>query len=183
MKYVILGRNMEVTDGLREYIEKKFSKLDHYFSSDTEVHITLSKQRGEEKVEVTIPLKGTTIHAEESTSDMYQTVDILKDVVERQLRRNRKKIIDRKQSKSTFSDVIIEDLMSEEPEEDEEEEEEIRIVRSKRFEMKPMTPEEACFQMEMSGHTFYMFLNAEDEQISVVYKRKDGDYGLIEPEY
>ena len=173
MKYTILGRNMEVTEGLREYIEKKFSKLDHYFSSGTEVNITLSKQRGEEKVEVTIPLKGTTIHAEESTSDMYQTIDILKDVVERQLRRNRKKIIDRKQNKQSFSDVLIE----------ESEEEEIRIVRSKRFEMKPMTPEEACFQMEMSGHTFYMFRNAEDEQIAVVYKRKDGDYGLIEQEY
>ena len=181
MKYTILGRNMEVTDGLREYIEKKFSKLDHYFSSTTEVNITLSKQRGEEKVEVTIPLRGTTIHAEESTSDMYQTIDILKDVVERQLRRNRKKIIDRKQNKQSFSDVLIEDLMGEEPEESEEEE--IRIVRSKRFEMKPMTPEEACFQMEMSGHTFYMFRNAEDEQIAVVYKRKDGDYGLIEQEF
>ena len=180
MKYTILGRNMEVTEGLREYIEKKFSKLDHYFSSDTEVNVTLSKQRGEEKVEVTIPLRGTTIHAEESTGDMYQTIDALKDVVERQLRRNRKKIIDRKQSKQSFSDVLIEDLMSEEPQEDEEEE--IRIVRSKRFEMKPMTPEEACFQMEMSGHTFYMFRNAEDEQIAVVYKRKDGDYGLIEQE-
>ena len=182
MKYTILGRNMEVTEGLREYIEKKFSKLDHYFSSDTEVNVTLSKQRGEEKVEVTIPLRGTTIHAEESTNDMYQTIDILKDVVERQLRRNRKKIIDRKQSKQSFSDVLIEDLMSEEPEENVEEEE-IRIVRSKRFEMKPMTPEEACFQMEMSGHAFYMFRNAEDEQIAVVYKRKDGDYGLIEQEY
>ncbi|MBR5339107.1 MAG: ribosome-associated translation inhibitor RaiA [Lachnospiraceae bacterium] len=181
MKYTILGRNMEVTEGLREYIEKKFSKLDHYFSKETEVNITLSKQRGEEKVEVTIPLRGTTIHAEESTSDMYQTIDILKDVVERQLRRNRKKIIDRKQNKQSFSDVLIEDLMGEEPEESEEEE--IRIVRSKRFEMKPMTPEEACFQMEMSGHTFYMFRNAEDEQIAVVYKRKDGDYGLIEQEF
>ena len=180
MKYTILGRNMEVTEGLREYIEKKFSKLDHYFTGGTEVNITLSKQRGEEKVEVTIPLRGTTIRAEESTGDMYQTIDALKDVVERQLRRNRKKIIDRKQSKQSFSDVLIEDLMSEEPEEDEEEE--IRIVRSKRFEMKPMTPEEACFQMEMSGHTFYMFRNAEDEQIAVVYKRKDGDYGLIEQE-
>ena len=143
--------------------------------------MTLSKQRGEEKVEVTIPLRGTTIHAEESTGDMYQTIDALKDVVERQLRRNRKKIIDRKQSKQSFSDVLIEDLMSEELEEDEEEDE-IRIVRSKRFEMKPMTPEEACFQMEMSGHTFYMFRNAEDDQIAVVYKRKDGDYGLIEQE-
>ena len=181
MKFTILGRNMEVTDGLREYIEKKFSKLDHYFASSTEVNVTLSKQRGEEKVEVTIPLRGTTIHAEESTGDMYQTIDALKDVVERQLRRNRKKIIDRKQSKQSFSDVLIEDLMSEELEEDEEEDE-IRIVRSKRFEMKPMTPEEACFQMEMSGHTFYMFRNAEDDQIAVVYKRKDGDYGLIEQE-
>lgn len=178
MKYIITGRNMEVTEGLRQYVEKKFSKLDYYFNEDTEIHVTLSKQRGDEKVEVTIPMRGTTVHAEESSQDMYLSIDLLEDIIERQLRRNRKKLIDRRQSAESVSSIFLENQKNEEFEE----EKEIRIVRSKKFEMKPMDPEEACFQMEMSGHTFYVFLNAETDEVSVVYKRKDGNYGLIEPE-
>ena len=178
MKYVITGRNMEVSEGLRQYVEKKFSKLEYYFNENTEVHVTLSKQKGSEKVEVTIPMRGTTVHAEESSQDMYLSIDLLEDIVERQLRRNRKKIIDRKQTTPSFSTLFI-DRQEADPEE---EEDSVRIVRTKKFEMKPMTPEEACFQMEMSGHTFYMFFNSETNLVSVVYKRKDGDYGLIEPE-
>ncbi|MBR4767434.1 MAG: HPF/RaiA family ribosome-associated protein, partial [Lachnospiraceae bacterium] len=120
----------------------------------------------------------TTVHAEESSQDMYLSIDLLEDIVERQLRRNRKKIIDRKQTTPSFSTLFI-DRQEADPEE---EEDSVRIVRTKKFEMKPMTPEEACFQMEMSGHTFYMFFNSETNLVSVVYKRKDGDYGLIEPE-
>lgn len=177
MKYNIIGRNMEVTEGLRAYVEKKFSKLSHYFTEDTELHVTLIKQKESEKVEVTIPMKGTTIHAEEASADMYLSIDLLEEIVERQLRRNRKRIIDRKQSSPSFTDLFMEE-QQEEPEE-----EEIRIVKSKKFAMKPMDPEEACFQMEMSGHTFYVFLNSETELVSVVYKRRDGNYGLIEPEF
>ncbi|MBO4411318.1 MAG: ribosome-associated translation inhibitor RaiA [Lachnospiraceae bacterium] len=178
MKYIITGRNMEVTEGLRQYVEKKFSKLEYYFTEDTEIHVTLSKQRGDEKVEITIPMRGTTVHAEESSQDMYLTIDLLEDIVERQLRRNRKKLIDRRQSAESVSSLFLEDPMNEAFEE----EPETKIVRSKKFEMKPMDPEEACFQMEMSGHTFYVFLNADTDQVNVVYKRRDGNYGLIEPE-
>ena len=167
---------MDITEELRAYIEKRFAKLESYFNDDTEIHVTLSKIRGDEKVEVTIPMKGTTIRAEEATSDMYQTVDLLQDVVERQLRRNRKKLIDRKQNTPSFSSIFLAD------EDNDQEDEPIRIVRSKRFEMKPMDPTEACFQMEMSGHNFYVFCNSETDQVSVVYKRNDGNYGLIEPE-
>ncbi len=178
MKYIITGRNMEITDDLREYVEKKFSKLSNYFNEDTEIHVTLQKQRGDERVEVTIPMKGTTIRAEESSSDMYVTIDLMQEIVERQLRRNRKKLIDRKQNTPSFSSYFLQDQEGEDTEE-----EAIRIVRSKRFAIKPMDPEEACFQMDMSGHSFYVFYNAQTDQVNVVYKRKDGNYGLIEPEY
>ena len=178
MKYVITGRNLEVSDELRSYVEKKFGKLDNYFSDDTEIHVTLSQQREDAKVEVTIPMRGTTIRAEETSSDMYASIDLLKDVVEGQLRKNRKKLIDRKQNKPSFSSYFMENL-----EDEDAQEESIKIVRSKRFAIKPMDPEEACFQMDMSGHSFYVFWNADTDQVNVVYKRKDGNYGLIEPEY
>lgn len=180
MKYNIVGRNMEVTEGLRSYVEKKFSKLSYYFTEDTELHVTLSKVKEQEKVEITIPMKGTTVHAEESSADMYLSIDLLEEVVERQLRRNRKKIIDRHQSTPAFSELFMND---DKLDEYDEEEGSIRIVKSKKFAMKPMDPEEACFQMEMSGHTFYVFYNSETDKVSVVYKRKDGNYGLIEPEF
>jgi len=178
MKYIITGRNLEVTDELRSYVEKKFGKLDNYFSDDTEIHVTLSQQRENAKVEVTIPMRGTTVRAEETSTDMYASIDLLKDVVEGQLRKNRKKLIDRKQNKQSFSAYFMDSMEDEEPQE-----ETIRIVRSKRFAIKPMDPEEACFQMDMSGHSFYVFYNADTDQVNVVYKRKDGNYGLIEPEY
>lgn len=178
MKYIITGRNLEVSEGLRQYVEKKFSKLDYYFNENTEVYVTLSKQKSSEKVEITIPMKGTTVHAEEASQDMYLSIDLLEDIVERQLRRNRKKLIDRKQNAQSFSSLFMEDQSDAESEE----EEKISIVRTKKFEMKPMDPEEACFQMEMSGHTFYVFCNSDTNEVNVVYKRKDGNYGLIEPE-
>ena len=178
MQYIITGRNMEVTDRVRDYIEKKFSKLSNYFNSSTEIHVTVSRQRSEKKVEVTIPMKGTVIRAEESDVDIYTAIDLLQDVLERQLRRNRKKLIDRKQNTPSFSDYFMEDLDNEDGEE-----ESIKIVKSKRFAIKPMDPEEACFQMEMSGHSFYVFYNADTDLVNVVYKRNDGNYGLIEPEY
>ena len=168
MKYVITGRNLEVSDELRSYVEKKFGKLDNYFSDDTEIHVTLSQQREDAKVEVTIPMRGTTIRAEETSSDMYASIDLLKDVVEGQLRKNRKKLIDRKQNKPSFSSYFMENLEDEEPQEES---------------IKTMDTAEACFQIDMSGHSFYVFWNADTDQVNVVYKRKDGNYGLIEPEY
>ena len=178
MKYTITGRNMEVTDDLRAYIEKRFAKLSKYFNDQTEVFVTLSKQRNDEKVEVTIPMKGTTVRAEDLDHDMYASIDALQEVLERQLRRNRKKLIDRKQNAASFSEAFFQEEDGNDGEEDS-----IRIVKSKRFAIKPMSPEEACFQMEMLGHSFYVFYNADTDQVNVVYKRKDGNFGLIEPEY
>ncbi|MBQ9910474.1 MAG: ribosome-associated translation inhibitor RaiA [Lachnospiraceae bacterium] len=178
MKYVFNGRNYTITDDVRAYAEKKLSKLDNYFTDDTEIHVTLSKTRGEEKAEVTIPMRGTTVRAEETSNDMFTAIDLLQEIVERQLRRNRKKLIDRKQNAPSLSSYFMDFNDDEDVEE-----ETVRIVKSKHFALKPMDPEEACFQMDMSNHNFYVFYNAGTDQVNVVYKRKDGNYGLIEPEY
>ena len=175
MRYTIVGRNIEVTPGLKKAVEEKIGKLDRYFTPDTEVNVTMSVQRERQSIEVTIPIKGTIIRAEESSSDMYVSIDLVEEVIERQLKKYKNKIIDKKQSNSAFSDAYIQEEM--------EDPEEVRIIRTKRFAMKPMDPEEACIQMELLGHTFYVFRNSETDEVNVVYKRKDGAYGLIEPEY
>ena len=170
MRYTITGRNIEVTPGLKAAVEKKIGKLEHFFTPDTEVIVALSAQKDRQKIEVTIPVKGNTIRAEESSSDMYVSIDLVEEIIERQIRRYRKKLIDKKQAAISFSQAFIED-------------DEIQIVKTKKFAIKPAIPEEACLQMEMLGHNFYVFLNADTDQVNVVYKRKNGTYGLIEPEF
>ena len=176
MRYTIIGRNIEVTPGLRQAVEEKIGKLDRYFTPDTEVNVTLSVQRERQNIEVTIPIKGTIIRAEESSNDMYVSIDLVEEIIERQILKYKKKLVDRKQSAASFSDAFIQ-------EDTPASEDEIKIVKRKKFAVKPMDPEEACLQMEMLGHNFYVFLNAESEQVCVVYKRKGGTYGLIEPEF
>ena len=156
-------------------IEEKIGKLDRYFNPDTEVIVTLSVQKDRQKIEVTIPLKGRTIRAEESSSDMYVSLDLVEEIIERQMKKYKNKLIDKKQSAQAFSSLFL----NEEYESDDE----IKIVKLKKFAVKPMDPEEACVQMELLGHSFYVFLNAETEEVNVVYKRKNGTYGLIEPEF
>ena len=175
MRYTITGRNVNVTPGIRKAVEEKIGKLDRYFNPDTEVIVTLSVQKDRQKIEVTIPVKGNIIRAEESSSDMYVSIDLVEEVIERQLKKYKNKIIDKKQSAQAFSDYFIN--------EETEDEEEIQIVKTKRFGIKPMDPEEACVQMELLNHNFYVFLNAETEEVNVVYKRKGHSYGLIEPEF
>ncbi|MBQ2022772.1 MAG: ribosome-associated translation inhibitor RaiA, partial [Lachnospiraceae bacterium] len=131
-------------------------------------------EKGRQNIEVTIPIKGTIIRAEQDSSDMYVSIDLVEEVIERQIKKYKTKIVDKKQSATAFSDLFIQ--------EEAEPEEAIKIVKTKRFAMKPMDPEEACLQMELLGHDFFMFLNSETEQINVVYKRKANTYGLIEPE-
>lgn len=175
MRYTITGRNIDVTPGLRAAVEEKIGKLDRYFNPDTEVIVTLSVQKGKQKIEVTIPVKGNMIRAEESSNDMYVSIDLVEEIIERQMKKYKNKLIDKKQSAMAFSDLFI----NEEFDTDDE----IDIVKTKRFAVKPMDPEEACVQMELLGHTFYVFLNAETDQVNVVYKRKNNTYGLIEPEF
>ena len=174
MKFVIVGRNIEVTPGLREAVEDKIGKLEKYFNPDTEVHVTLSVEKDRQKIEVTIPVKGNIIRSEQSSTDMYVSIDLVEEIIERQLKKYKTKIVDKQQSASAFSKLFIEnDYMDDE---------EIKIVRTKKFDIKPMYPEAACIQMELLGHSFFVFINAETDQVNVVYKRKGDTYGLIEPE-
>ena len=174
MRYTITGRNIEVTPGLKAAVEKKIGKLEHFFTPDTEVIVALSAQKDQQKIEVTIPVKGNTIRAEESSTDMYVSIDLVEEIIERQIRRYKKKLIDKKQSAVSFNKEFIE--------KDYDTDDHIEIIRRKSFGMKPMYPEDACVQMELLGHNFFVFRNAESDEVCVVYKRKGNTYGLIEPE-
>ena len=175
MNLVISGKNLDITEGLRSAIEEKIAKLERYFNDSTEVHVTLSTEKNRQKIEITIPMKGSIIRAEEVSSDMYVSIDLVEEVIERQLRKYKNKLIDNAQNAAHLNQEFID--------EDMEDEEEINIIRSKKFAMKPMDPEEACVQMELLGHNFFVFRNSETEEVNVVYKRKGNTYGLIEPEY
>lgn len=177
MRYTITGRNIEITDGLKKAVEEKLHKLGKYFTEETEAKITLSVQKEAHKIEVTIPTKQGLIRAEEVSEDMYVSIDKVEDIIERQIKKFKNKLVDRKQSGVSFSELFINEEDS-----DVEEEDEIKIVKTKRFSIKPMDPEEACLQMELLAHDFYVFRNAISDEICVVYKRKDGKYGIIEPE-
>ena len=175
MRYTITGRNINVTPGLKEAVVEKIGKLEKYFTSDTEVNVTLSVEKERQKVEVTIPMKGSYIRSEQVSSDMYVSIDLVEEIIERQLKKYKNKIVDKKQAAIAFSDLFINEEYSPA--------DEVEIVKVKKFAMKPMDPEEACVQMELLGHNFYVFLNSETDQVNVVYKRKGNTYGLIEPEF
>ena len=175
MKFNIVGKNIEVTEGLRAAVEDKIGKLEKFFTEDTEVHVTLSVEKDRQKIEVTIPVKGNIIRSEQVSNDMYVSIDLVEEIIERQLKKYKNKLVDQKQSSNFFKQEYIEKEYMED--------EEVKIIRSKKFDIKPMYPEDACIQMELLGHNFFVFCNAETEQINVVYKRKGNTYGLIEPEY
>lgn len=174
MKFIIIGKNIDVTPGLKEAVENKLGKLERYFTPDTEIHVTLSVQRERQKIEVTIPVKGGIIRSEQESSDMYVSIDLVEEVIERQLRKYKNKIVEKHQDGGNFRQEFIEKEV--------EDEEEIKIIRTKHFGIKPMYPEDACVQMELLGHNFFVFRNAETDEVCVVYKRKGNTYGLIEPE-
>ena len=174
MRYVMYGKNIEVTEGLKSAVEEKIGKLSRYFTEDTEIHVTFSVEKELQKIEVTIPMKGNIVRAEEESEDMYASIDMVEDTIERQLRKFKNKLVDKKQNAVSLSQAFLT--------EDAEEDEEVKIVRTKRFAVKPMDVEEACIQMELLGHSFFVFRNAETDEVNVVYKRKGNTYGLIEPE-
>ena len=173
MRFTISGKNLEVTDSMRKAVTEKLGKLERYFSPETKIIVTMSVEKDRQKIEVTIPLKGNVIRSEQVSNDMYVSIDLVEEVIERQLRKYKQKLVDRHQDGS-FKREFLED--------EAEDTDEIRIVRTKQFDIKPMYPEDACVQMELLGHSFYVCRNAENDQVNVVYKRKGGTYGLIEPE-
>ena len=174
MKFIITGRNIDVTPGLKSAVEDKIGKLEKYFTPETEVHVTLSVEKDRQKIEVTIPVKGTVIRSEQVSSDMYVSIDLVEEIIERQLKKYKNKLIERQQGSNFFKQEFIDKEYTED--------DEVTIVRTKKFDIKPMYAEDACIQMELLGHDFFVFCNAETDQVNVVYKRKGNTYGLIEPE-
>lgn len=174
MKFIIIGRNIDITEGLKSAVQEKLGKLERYFTPETEIHVTLSVEKDRQKIEVTIPVKGNIIRSEQVSSDMYVSIDLVEEVIERQLRKYKTKIVNQQQAGGNFQKEFVEDEFLED--------EEVNIIRTKKFGIKPMYPEDECVQMELLGHNFYVFRNAETDEVNVVYKRKGNTYGLIEPE-
>ncbi|WP_446898326.1 ribosome hibernation-promoting factor, HPF/YfiA family [Clostridium sp. LBM24168] len=176
MKITVKGKNISVTDALKSTVDKKLSRLDKYFNPNVEAHVTLSVQKNSQIVEVTIPLGGVILRGEERNNDMYASIDLVVDKLEGQIRKQKTKLLKRKRSSESLRFQFI-------PDQREEEKKENKIVKTKKFAVKPMSAEEAVLQMELLGHNFFVYQAAESGEVNVVYKRKDGDYGLIEPEF
>ena len=185
MKFIISGRNLEVSEGLKNSVIDKLGRLERYFTPDTEVNVTMSIEKERQKIEVTIPVKGHIIRSEQVSNDMYVSIDLVEEIIERQLRKYKNKLVARNQGHPTSYAPSGNSFRKEffDSEEETTEDDEVRIVRTKKFGIKPMFPEDACVQMELLGHNFFVFSNAETDEVNVVYKRKDGSFGLIEPEF
>ncbi len=170
MKYLIRGEKLEVTDSIRKYIEEKLSKMDKYLDNpeNIEAKILIKVKGVEQRVEVTIQTKGYFLRAEETHSDLYAAVDLIIDKLERQFRKYKTKLIDKSRQENIPDFYEIDANIDEE------------IVKRKKIYLKPMDEEEAITQMELLGHTFFVFKNIESGLICVIYKRHDGNYGLIE---
>ncbi|HHY99940.1 MAG TPA: ribosome-associated translation inhibitor RaiA [Tissierellia bacterium] len=175
MKISIYGKNLQLTDSLREAAIKKIRRLDKFFQQDVEAKVVLSIEKKIHKVEVTIPFNGRIVRVEESSDDMYNALDEAVESLEQQIRKYKTKLQNKKHSYESIKFENIEPL-------EDEDEEEYKVVKTKRFAIKPMSIEEAILQMDLLKHNFFVFLNADTEEVNVVYRRKDANYGLIEPE-
>lgn len=181
MKLTIKGKQLDVTDSIEEYIRKKMEKLNKYFDQIMDATATVSAEKNRQIFEVTLQAKKAIIRAEEDSDDIYASIDRVVEKLERQIKRYKEKLYTKtynEQNRSKESNIIDNQEIGEMPLENED----VRIVRTKRFVMKPMSLEEASLQMELLGHSFYVFNNEITDQINVIYKRKDGNLGLIEPD-
>ncbi|MDF2821010.1 MAG: putative sigma-54 modulation protein [Clostridiales bacterium] len=174
MRYKISGKNITITEGLKTAVTERLDKLDKFFTPETEIQITFSVEKERQKIEVTIFANKTIFRSEQTTTDMYRSIDDAYDSIERQLVKYKNKIVDRNKRQESFAKDYVNSNI--------EEEDNIKLVKSKKFAIKPMDAEEACLQMELIGHSFFVFRNTETDEVNVVYKRKEGTYGLIEPE-
>ncbi|KMY55468.1 sigma-54 modulation protein [Bacillus sp. FJAT-27231] len=183
LDYSIRGENIEVTPAIREYVEKKISKLERYFieSPNAIVHVNLKVYSDKNsKVEVTIPMKNLVLRAEERNEDMYAAIDLIVDKLERQIRKHKTKVNRKFREKGEPQDYFAIAQSETASTQTEEDTDELAIVRTKQFDLKPMDSEEAVLQMNLLGHNFFIYTDAESNGTNIVYKRKDGKYGLIE---
>ena len=177
IKYSIRGENLEVTEAIRDYVVSKLEKIEKYFQADQELDARVNLKVYREKtakVEVTIPLGSITLRAEDVSQDMYGSIDLVTDKIERQIRKNKTKIERKNRNKVSksqlFTDALVEDADTSQP----------KVVRSKQIDLKPMDLEEAILQMDLLGHDFFIYIDVEDESTNVIYRREDGDIGLLE---
>ncbi len=175
MKFQIRGKNIQVSGALKAYVEKRLGKLDKYFENDPEAIVTLVVERDRHRVEVTMPLNGYILRGEEELPDMYACIDVVVEKLEKQIEKYKTRFVKKNRTKS-IKDIVPDSTITNGDEEPE-------VKRTKRFAIKPMSVEEAILQMNLLGHSFFVFFNAETEEANVLYRRKDGNYGLIEPEF
>lgn len=178
MYITVSGKNIEITSALKNVVEKKISKLEKYFKPHIEAQVTLSVEKNRQIIEVSIYFGGIVLRAEEVHDDMYAAIDLAVDALEGQIRKQKTKL-----QKKYHEDSLRFQSIPDYDHKDDDDEDEPKIVKTKRFAMKPMSAEEAVLQMELVGHSFFVYQDAESSDVNVVYKRRDGNYGLIEPEF
>jgi putative sigma-54 modulation protein len=176
MRVTVIAKNMELTDALKEIVQKKISKLEKYFEVNVEARATLSVQKNRHIIEVTIPFNGVILRGEESTSDMYKSLDLVEDKLERQIRKQKTRLSRKHGGSLRFGEINNIEIKPAD-------EEDGKLVKVKKFGVKPMNSEEAILQMDLLGHNFFVYQDADSSKVNVIYKRKDGDYGLLEPEF
>lgn len=179
MQIAITGRNLEITEALRRYAEEKVARLQKFVDQITSVHVILMIEKYRQIAEITLRIRDLTIRGEESSDDLYCAIDLVADKIERQILRYKEKIVEhvgrgagRSRGRGEIPQGEAEPFSGDGP----------RIVKTKRFAMKPLSPDEAALQMNLLGHNFFVFRNARTEEVNVLYRRQDGDYGLIEPQ-
>lgn len=175
MKHNITGKNIEVTAALESAVVEKFTKLDKYFNENVEAHVTLIVEKLVHVIEITIPFNGSVLRAEVEGKNMYNIIDDAVDIIEKQVNKFKNKL--RAKHRNNHAPTFTPAFMTEKSEADDV----IKIAKRKKFAIKPMDAEEAVMQMELVGHNFFVYLDADTEEVNVVYKRRNGTYGLIEP--
>jgi putative sigma-54 modulation protein len=186
MRVTVKGKNVHVSDSLKAYVEKKLQKLSRYFSNIKEAQVTQTIQRNWHVIEVQVEGDGVFLRGEDRSPDMYACVDAIVEKLEKQVKRFKGKLMlhPREGVGAAMAAEVAPEILTEPLEEVDEEDQPLPgVVRTKRFAVKPMTPDEAAMQMELLNHDFFVFLNGDTQQINVLYRRKDGNYGLIEPEF
>ena len=172
---IVRGKNIDITPALKDYVEKRVGKITKYFDQLGEITAILTVEKGRHIVEVTVPVNGMLLRGEEATADMYTSIDLVIEKLERQIEKHKTRIARKFRSNGGFKGELVKAVPSDAAEE-------FQVVKTKRFAVKPMALEEAILQMNLIHHDFYVFTNAETEELNVLYRRKDGKYGLIEPE-
>ena len=174
MSITVRGKQLEVTPAIKDYVNKHIGRITRYFDNHGDITVSLSAHKGQQAVEVTVNMHGFVLRGEEISSDLYVSIDRVVEKLERQVRKHKTKLEKRYRGAGFKSDISVPD--------EEQHLQEFSVVKSKRFSFKPMSVDEAIMQMDLLHHDFFVFTNADNEDVNIVYRRKDGKYGIIEPE-